>query len=95
MHKIGLSFQSPLSADEVRAKYIRPLSATISEAGAGIYANYLRQVDPDDIQPTEHLLIFEAHDFKQALRLLRVQIEKIGLPEGVQFQNLNPSSPGY
>ncbi len=95
MQKIGISFRARLSADQVREKYIRPLRAAINDSSAGIYANYLRQADPDAIAPTEHLLIFEVNDFKEGLRLLRVELEEIGMPDGIQFQNLNPSSPRY
>ena len=61
----------------------------------GIYANYLRQADPESLEPTEHLLVFEVRDFKAGLRQLRVKLEELGVPEGTQFHNLNPSSPGY
>lgn len=95
LDKIGISFRSGQSPDEVREAYVKPLRKAIQGAKAGIYANYLRQVDPDAIEPTEHLLVFEVHDFKEGLRLLRVEIEKLGMPEGMQFQNLNPSAPPY
>ncbi|MGI9428182.1 MAG: hypothetical protein ACR2NM_05960 [Bythopirellula sp.] len=95
MHKVGISFRSALSAQEVREKYIRPLRTALSDEQAGIYSNYLRQVDPDSEDATEHLIIFELQDFKIGLRLLRVELEKIGTPGEVQFQNLNPSKPGY
>lgn len=95
MDKIGLAFCSKLTADEVQGTYIGPLRKALQNSKAGFYSNYLHQVDPDDTQPTEHLLVFEVHDFKQGLRLLRTELEKIGLPGIVQFQNLNPSSPGY
>lgn len=95
MEKIGIAFRSVLTADEVRDTYIRPLRATLKEHKAGIYSNHLRQVDPDAIFPTEHLLVFEVKDFKSGLHLLRMELEKIGAPEGTQFQNLNPSTPGY
>ena len=61
----------------------------------GIYSNYLRQVDPHDIEPTAHLLVFEVNQFKEGLRLLRVTLEELGRIEGIEFQNLNPSQPGY
>ncbi len=95
MEKIGLAFRSTLTSDEVREKYIVPLRVALEEAKAGIYSNYLRQVGVDAVAPTEHLLVFEVHDFKKGLRLLRTEIEKLGMPEEMQFQNLNPSSPGY
>ena len=95
MDKIGISFRSELSDKEVRRLYIGPLRAQLEEQKAGIYVNYLRQVDPDEIEPTEHLLVFEVHDFKKGLRVLRLELEQLGMPEGTQLQNLNPSSPGY
>ena len=95
LEKIGLAFRSTLTADEVREKYITPLRAAFEETRAGIYSNYLRQVGADAVAPTEHLLVFEVHDFKQGLRLLRTKIEQLGPPDEMQFQNLNPSSPGY
>ncbi len=95
MHKVGISFRSPLTSEEVREQYVRPLRAELDEASAGIYSNYLRQVDPDSADGTEHLLIFELHDFKAGLRVLRLKLEEIGLPGDVQFQNLSPSKPGY
>ena len=95
MHKVGIAFRSTLSADEVRVKYIRPLRAALNDEHAGIYSNYLRQVEPDDSDDAEHLLVFEIQDFKAGLRVLRVALEKIGPPGDVQFQNLNPSKPGY
>ncbi len=95
MHKVGISFRSALTPDEVRDKYIRPLRAALKEAQAGIYSNHLRQVDPDSSEETEHLLVFEIQDFKAGLRVLRVELEKLGVPGEVQLQNLDPSKPGY
>lgn len=95
MHKVGISFRSALTPDEVRDQYVRPLRAALKEAHAGIYSNHLRQVDPDSSEATEHLLVFEIHDFKVGLRVLRVELEKIGIPGEVQLQNLDPSKPGY
>ncbi|MEM8944345.1 MAG: hypothetical protein AAGD11_04105 [Planctomycetota bacterium] len=95
VYKVGISFRSSLSADEVRQRYIRPLRKVLKEASAGIYSNYLRQVDPDSTRATEHLIVFELQDFKAGLRVLRVELEQIGLPSDVQFQNLSPSQPGY
>jgi len=95
LDKIGLAFRSKLTAEEVQDTYIGPLRMSLQKSKTGFYSNYLRQVDPDGTQPTEHLLVFEVHDFKQGLRLLRTELEKIGPPQEVQFQNLNPSSPGY
>ncbi len=84
-----------MTPDEVREQYVKPLRAALKAAGAGIYSNYLRQVDPDAIEPTEHLLVFELNDFKAGLRLLRVEWQQLDMPEETQFQNLSPSSPGY
>ncbi len=95
MNRIGLAFRSSLAPEKVREAYIAPLLAALKQSQAGIYSNYLRQIDPDSSEPTEHLLVFEVHDFKEGLRLLRVELEKLDLLEGVQFQNLTPSSPGY
>lgn len=95
MHKVGVSFRSDLTADEVREKYIRPLRSAVREEQAGIYSNYLRQVDPDESAGAEHLIVFEIQDFKAGLRLLRLELEKLDLPDEVQLQNLNPSTPGY
>ena len=95
MHKVGISFRSELSADEVREKYIRPLREAVKQQRAGVYSNYLRQVDPDETSFTEHLLVFEFQDFKVGLRLLRLELEKLDVPDDVQLQNLNPSKPAY
>ena len=95
MDKIGISFRSTMTPDEVRDTYIHPLREALQQAAAGIYSNYLRQVDPDEIAPTEHLLIFEVRDFKIGLHTLRVAMQNLQLPEGIQFQNLNPSPPPY
>ena len=95
MEKIGISFRSLLEPAEVRHQYITPLREALKQSQGGIYSNYLRQVDPNAVEPTEHLLVFEVNDFKAGLRLLRVELERLGMPEGVQFQNLNPSTPGY
>ena len=95
MEKVGVSFRSSLTPDEVREKYIRPLRAALGHDNLGIYTNYLRQVDPDSPDASEHLIVFEVRDFKDGLRLLRVELERLGVPEGVQLQNLNPSTPGY
>ena len=95
MHKVGVSFRSELSADEVRKQYVRPLQSALVDAQAGIYSNYLRQVDPDEAAATEHLIVFEIPDFKVGLRVLRLQLEELQIPGQVQLQNLNPSQPGY
>ncbi|TWU29988.1 hypothetical protein [Bythopirellula polymerisocia] len=94
MDKVGISFCSTLSAEEVRAKYINPLRSALRLAKAGIYSNHLRQVDPQ-ATTTEHLLVFEVHRFKEGLRILRTELEKVGVPEGLALHNLNPSQPGY
>jgi hypothetical protein len=95
VHKIGIAFSSALSPDQVREQYVNPLRELLEAKQAGIYSNYLRQVDPDGDQASEHLLVFEIQDFKAGLRLLRVELERLGLPGEVQLQNLNPSTPGY
>ena len=95
MHKVGLSFRSTLSPDEVRTKYINPLRVVLRREKAGIYSNHLRQVDPQSLETTEHLLVFEVHDFEKSLRILRVELNSIGTPEGAQFHNLDPSQPTY
>jgi hypothetical protein len=95
MHKVGLSFRSTLSPDEVRAKYINPLRAALRREKAGIYSNHLRQVDPQSVDTFEHLLVFEVHDFEKSLRLLRMELTEIGPPESAQFHNLDPSQPAY
>lgn len=95
MEKVGISFRSTLTPDEVLQRYIKPFRAALERDSAGIYSNYLRQVDPEAIEPTEHLIVFEVNDFKAGLRCLRLASEKISLPEDFLFQNLNPSQPGY
>jgi hypothetical protein len=95
MDKIGLSFRSTLSPEEVRAMYINPLRAALRHEKAGIYSNHLRQVDPQTVDTFEHLLVFEVNDFEKSLRLLRLELAKVGPPENMQFHNLNPSQPGY
>jgi hypothetical protein len=95
MHKIGLSFRSTLSPEDVRTKYINPLRAALRHEKAGIYSNHLRQVDPHAVDTFEHLLVFEVNDFEKAVRLLRVELTAIGPPAGAQFHNLDPSQPSY
>jgi len=94
MDRVGISFKSPLSPDEVRTRFIDPLRAALEGSRAGIYSNYLRQLDPDGAPP-EHLLVFQVHNFQQGLRLLRVTLEKIGVPGEALFHNLNASDPMY
>jgi hypothetical protein len=95
MNRIGISFKSPLTPDEVRTRYIEPLRTALEEPHAGIYSNYLRQTDADPAAPAEHLLVFQVRDFHTGLRLLRVELEKIGVPGEASFHNLDPSEPMY
>lgn len=95
MERVGVAFRSPLTADEVRDRYVKPLRAALEGAGAGIYTNYLRQTDCRPGEQEEHLLMFLVNDFREGLRLLRLELEEIGAPEGTTFQNLNPSDPPY
>jgi hypothetical protein len=94
MDRVGISFKSPLTAEEVRQRFIEPLRAVLEGEHAGIYSNYLRQSDPND-GPPEHLLVFQIHDFQEGLRLLRVELQKIGVPGEALFHNLNASDPMY
>lgn len=95
MNRIGISFKSSQSSDDIRQLYIQPLRAAIEQSHVGIYANYLRQADADPDAPAEHLLVFHVHDFEQGLRLLRTALEKVGPPVGLTFHNLDPSQPMY
>jgi hypothetical protein len=96
MHRIGISFRSQLTADEVREKFITPLRTALESANGGIYSNYLRQLDDGESDgPAEHLLVFQLFDFEEGLRLLRVTLEKIGVPGEASFHNLDPSQPMY
>lgn len=94
MEKLGVSFHSELSSDEVLSQYIKPLRTALQQARAGIYSNHLRQVDPQ-AESTEHLLVFEVRDFKEGLRVLRLELERIGPPTDMRLHNLNPSQPEY
>jgi hypothetical protein len=94
MDRVGISFKSPLSPDEVHERYIEPLRAALERMRAGIYSNYLRQFDDGD-GPPEHLLVFQVADFETGLRLLRVELEKIGVPGEAHLHNLNASDPMY
>jgi hypothetical protein len=94
MDRIGISFKSPLSGDQVRERFIAPLRAAIERERAGIYSNYLRQLDEND-GPPEHLLVFQVRDFQEGLRLLRLELERIGVPGEAHLHNLNPSDPMY
>ncbi len=95
MNRIGISFKSPLTPDEVRTRFIEPLRDRLEVARAGIYSNYLRQAEADPSAPAEHLLVFQVRDFQTGLRLLRVGLEKIGVPGEATFHNLDPSEPLY
>ncbi len=95
MDRVGVSFKSPLTADEIRQRYIQPLREAIETPRAGIYSNYLRQADADPAAPAEHLLMFQVLDFEQAIRLLRLALESLGPPHEVRFHNLDPSQPMY
>jgi hypothetical protein len=94
MDRVGISFKSPLTADEVHERYIMPLRAALESSHAGIYSNYLRQFDGAEAPP-EHLLVFQVRDFQEGLRVLRVELERIGVPVKALFHNLNASEPMY
>jgi hypothetical protein len=94
MDRVGVSFKSALSAEDVHARYIAPLRSAVEGPRAGIYSNYLRQFDEDG-SPPEHLIIFQVRDFQTGLRLLRTTIEEVGAPAGTTFHNLNSSNPMY
>ncbi len=95
MDRVGLSFKSTLSPDEIRAHYIQPLRDALEAARAGIYSNYLSQADADPAEPAEHLLVFQVRDFQTGLHLLRIKIESLGPPEALAFHNLESSQPLY
>ena len=95
MEKVGVSFYSTLTTEELKAKFIQPLRATIERDHTGIYSNHLRQIDPEESGTVEHLLIFEVHDFKEGLRVLRLELSKLGDLAEFRFHNLNPSEPSY
>jgi hypothetical protein len=95
MHRIGISFKSTLSPDEVRTRYIAPLRVTIDAEHAGVYSNYLHQAEADAESPDEHLLVFNVHDFETGLHILRVKLQEIGVPGETTFHNLDPSEPMY
>ncbi|MCA9233830.1 MAG: hypothetical protein KDA44_00050 [Planctomycetales bacterium] len=94
MDRVGISFKSSLTGDEVRERYVRPLRAALEGAKLGFYSNYLRQGD-NDTGPQEHLLVFQVFDFHAGLRLLRTELEKLERPDEVHLHNLNPSDPMY
>jgi hypothetical protein len=95
MNRIGISFKSPLTPDEIRTRYIEPLRKSLEAKRAGIYSNYLRQADGGPAAPAEHLLVFHVREFQSGLRLLRVELQKIGVPGEASFHNLDPSEPMY
>jgi hypothetical protein len=95
MNRIGLSFKSPLTPDEVLAQFIKPLRDRLEAEHGGVYSNYLRQVDPSRDTPDEHLIVFIVRDFQSGLRVLRMELQKIGVPGEVTFHNLDPSEPMY
>ncbi|RIK85528.1 MAG: hypothetical protein DCC67_03795 [Planctomycetota bacterium] len=96
MHRVGIAFKSPLSPQAVFEQYIEPLRTALETVHAGIYSNYLRQVGERDAGETdEHLIVFIVHDFQAALRLLRLELQRIGVPGEATFHNLDPSEPMY
>lgn len=95
MNRIGISFKSTLSPDEIRTRHIEPLRAAIEGPRAGIYSNYLRQAEADPDSPAEHLLIFQVRDFETGLHLLRMKLQETGAPQNLLFHNLDPSEPMY
>jgi hypothetical protein len=95
MDRVGISFQSPLSPDEIRTRYVEPLREALEGAHAGIYSNYLRQTDADSATPAEHLLVFQVREFQAGLHLLRMKLQEVGPLEHLMFHNLEPSEPMY
>ncbi len=95
MDRVGISFKSALSADEIRTRYIQPLREALESSRSGIYSNYLRQADADSAEPAEHLLMFQVRDFQAGLQLLRVTMQSLGAPAGMMLHNLDPSDPMY
>ena len=95
MDRVGVSFYSPASPDEVRAQYVRPLRAALEGARAGVFSNYLHQDSDGPDQPAEHLLVFQVTDFRSGLRLLRTELQQLGPLEEMNFHNLNPSDLPY
>jgi hypothetical protein len=81
MDRVGLSFKSPLSPDEIRTRYVQPLRAAVEGA------------DPD--APAEHLLIFHVREFQAGLHLLRMTMQELGSPPGMLLHNLDASEPLY
>ena len=95
MDRVGISFQSPLSPDEIRTRYVEPLRLALEGSHAGIYSNYLRQTDADPATPAEHLLVFQVREFQAGLHLLRMKLQEIGPVEHMMFHNLEASEPMY
>ncbi|QDS97273.1 hypothetical protein [Adhaeretor mobilis] len=95
MDRIGISFYSPRSPDQVREWLVRPLRKALEDARGGIFSNYLHQDQEGADQAAEHLLVFEVNDFEGSLRVLRTELEKLDAPREVLFHNLNPSDLPY
>jgi hypothetical protein len=95
LDRVGLSFHSTMSPDEVRAEYVGPLRAAIENARSGTYTDYIYTAGADPTKPAEHLLMFHVRDFEAGLRLLRTALEDLKPMAGAAFHNLNPSEPAY
>ena len=95
MDRVGISFKSTQTAEQVRTQFINPLRVALRTAHAGVYSNYLHQEAASAGGPAEHLLVFEVNEFRAGLRLLRVKLSQLDPPEPVQFHNLNPSDLPY
>lgn len=95
MERVGISFYSRETPDQVRQRFVRPLRAVIQAERAGVFSNYLHQDRDGPDKPAEHLLVFEVHDFRVGLRLLRTEIERLGPPDDLTLHNLNPSDLPY
>jgi hypothetical protein len=95
MNRVGVSFKSELSSDEIRERYIWPLREALEKENAGIYSNYLRQADADPDAPAEHLLVFQVREFEAGLRLLRMMMQELGPPPDMMMHNLEASEPMY
>jgi hypothetical protein len=95
VNRIGIAFRSTLTPDEILVQFIRPLRDRLEAEHGGVYSNYLRQVDPSHDAPDEHLIVFLVRDFQAGLRLLRTELQRIGVPGEATFHNLDPSEPMY
>jgi hypothetical protein len=95
MDRVGLSFRSDLTSEQVRKQFVEPLRSMLETERAGIYSNYFHQDRDDPHQPTEHMLVFEVNEFKIGLRLLRTEAVKLGIGDGLLLHNLNPTEPPY